>query len=163
MSYKLSYYICYKEGFTQCWPGLLTVHYNDVIMSAVTSQITSVSIICSAVGSDADQRKHQSSASLAFVWGIHWWPMNFSYKRAVTRKMFPFDHVIMKIWNGNGAMAHIAILQTIAENKKLHSYLQIGIPVPGKNCWISDIKWLHSYSIMLFECSGCLKTTLVAR
>ena len=43
-------------------------HYNDVIMSAVVSQITSVSIVCSTVGSGADQRKHQSSASLV---GIH--------------------------------------------------------------------------------------------
>ena len=44
-------------------------NYNDVIMSAMTSQITGVSIICSCVGSGADQRKHQSSASLAFVPG----------------------------------------------------------------------------------------------
>ena len=43
---------------------------------------------------DADQRKHQSSASLAFVWGIHRWPVNFPHKGPVTRKMFPFDDVI---------------------------------------------------------------------
>ena len=42
-----------------------------------------------------DQRKHQSSASLAFVWGIHRWPMNSPQKGPVTRKMFPFDDVIM--------------------------------------------------------------------
>ena len=46
-------------------------HYNDVIMSAISSQITDVSIACSTVGSGADQRKHQSSASLAYVRGIH--------------------------------------------------------------------------------------------
>ena len=45
----------------------------DVIMSAIASQITSVSIVYSTVCSDADQRKHQSFASLAFVWGIHRW------------------------------------------------------------------------------------------
>ena len=44
-------------------------HYNDVTMSAMASQITSVSIICSNVCSDADQRKHQSSASLALCAG----------------------------------------------------------------------------------------------
>ena len=48
-------------------------HYNDVIMSAIVSQITSLTSLYSTVYSDADQRKHQSSASLAFVRGIHWW------------------------------------------------------------------------------------------
>ena len=46
-------------------------HYSDVIMTTMASQITSLTIVYSAVYSDADQRKHQSSASLAFVWGIH--------------------------------------------------------------------------------------------
>ena len=48
-------------------------HYCDVMMRAIASQITSVSIVCSTICSDADQRKHQSSASLAFVRGIHRW------------------------------------------------------------------------------------------
>ena len=51
-------------------------HYNDVIMGAITSQITSLTIVYSTVYSDADQRKHQDSASLAFVRGIHRWPVN---------------------------------------------------------------------------------------
>ena len=51
---------------------------------------------CSTVYSDADQRKHQSSASLAFVRGIHRGPVNSPHKWPVTRKMFPFDDVIMK-------------------------------------------------------------------
>ena len=46
-------------------------HYIDVIMTTVASQITSLTVVCLTVYSDADQRKHQSSASLAFVWGIH--------------------------------------------------------------------------------------------
>ena len=46
--------------------------------------------------SDADQRKHQSSASLAFVWGIHRGSVNSPHKWPVTRKMFPFDDVIME-------------------------------------------------------------------
>ena len=71
------------------------IHCNDVIMSAISFQITGVSIACSTVGSGADQRKHQSSASLAFVWGIHRWQVNSPHTRPVTRKMFPFDDVIM--------------------------------------------------------------------
>ena len=46
-------------------------HYDDVIMSAIASQITSLTVVYSTVYWGADQRKHQSSALLAFVWGIH--------------------------------------------------------------------------------------------
>ena len=57
-----------------------TAHYCDVIMGAVASQITGLTIVYSTVYSDADQRKHQSSASLAFVWGIHRGPVNSPHK-----------------------------------------------------------------------------------
>ena len=70
-------------------------HYNDVIMGTIVSQITSLTIVYSTVYSDADQRKHQSSASLAFVRGIHWGAVNSLHKWPVTRKVFPFDDVIM--------------------------------------------------------------------
>ena len=64
-------------------------------MGAIASLITSLTIVYSTVYSDADQRKHQSSASLAFVWGIHLGPVNSPHKWPVRRKMFPFDDVIM--------------------------------------------------------------------
>ena len=64
-------------------------------MGAMASQITSLTIVYSTVHSGADQRKHQSSASLAFVRGIHRSPVNSPHKGPVTRKMFPFDDVIM--------------------------------------------------------------------
>ena len=70
-------------------------HYNDVIMGAIASQITSLTIVYSTVYSGADQRKHQSSSSIAFVWGIHRWPVQSPHKWPVTRKIFPFDDVIM--------------------------------------------------------------------
>ena len=70
-------------------------HYSDVIMSTMTSQISSVSIVCSTVCSGADQRKRQSSASLAFVMGMQRWLVDSPYKGPVMRKMFPFDDVIM--------------------------------------------------------------------
>ena len=72
-------------------------HYNDIIMGAIASQITSLTIVYSSVYSDADQRKHQSSVSLAFMRGIHRGLVNSPHKWPVTRKMFPFDDVIM-IW-----------------------------------------------------------------
>ena len=71
-------------------------HYGDVIMGMMASQITSLTIVYSTVYSGADQRKHQSSASLAFVRGIHRGPVNSPHKWPVTRKMFPFDDVIMQ-------------------------------------------------------------------
>ena len=70
-------------------------HYDDVIMIVIASQITTFTIVFSTVYSDADQRKHQSSASLAFVQGIHRGPVNSPHKWPVTRKMFPFGDVIM--------------------------------------------------------------------
>ena len=71
------------------------IHYNDVIMTTTASQITSLTVVYSTVYSDADQRKHQSSALLAFVRGIHRGPVNSPHKGPVARKMFPFDDVIM--------------------------------------------------------------------
>ena len=64
-------------------------------MGAIASQITSLTIVYSTVYSVVDQSKHQSSASLAFVWGIHRGPVNAPHKWPVMRKMFPFDDVIM--------------------------------------------------------------------
>ena len=63
------------------------VHYSDVTMSTMASQITGVSIAYSIVYSGKNQRKHQSSASLAFVRGLHRWPVNSPHRGPVTRKM----------------------------------------------------------------------------
>ena len=79
----------------------LVPHYGDVIMNVIVPQITSVLIVNSTICSGADQRKHQSSVSLAFVRGIHWWPMNSPPQGTVMQKMFPFDDVIMCDWTIN--------------------------------------------------------------
>ena len=71
------------------------MHYSDIITGAIPSQITSLTIVYSTVYSGADQRKHQSSTSLAFVRGIHRWPVKSPHIWPVTRKMFPFADVIM--------------------------------------------------------------------
>ena len=65
--------------------------YNDIIMGVMESQITSLTIVYSVVYLSADQRKHQNSAILVFVWGIHRRPVNSPHKGPVTWKMFPFD------------------------------------------------------------------------
>ena len=71
----------------------LLIHYNDVIISMMASQITSLTIVYSTFFSGTDQRKTQSYALLAFVRGIHWWPVNFQHKGPVMRKMFPLDDI----------------------------------------------------------------------
>ena len=73
------------------------VHYSDVIMGMVTFQITSLMIVYSTIYLGADQRKHQSSTSLAFARGIHRWPVNSPHKWPVTRRIFPFYDVIMSL------------------------------------------------------------------
>ena len=68
--------------------GSLPFHYSDVIMSAMASQITAVSIVCTTVCTGTDQWKHRSSASPAFVRGIHRWPVNSTHKGQLRGKCF---------------------------------------------------------------------------
>ena len=70
-------------------------HYSDVMMSTMAFQMTSLAIVCSTVCLGIDQRKHQSSASLAFCAGNSPVPDEFPHKGPVTLTMFPFDYVIM--------------------------------------------------------------------
>ena len=77
-----------------CRHYLKQLRYNNVIMSAMASQITGILIIYSAVCLGADQRKHQSSTSLDFA-RVHRWAVNSPHKGPVTRKMFSFDDAIM--------------------------------------------------------------------
>ena len=89
---------CESDNF-RCsdWNAHENNHYAGVIMGAMASQITSLTIVYSTVYSGADQRKLQSSASLAFVRGIHRRPVKSPHKWPVTQKMFPFDDVIMHL------------------------------------------------------------------
>ena len=88
-------------------------------MSTISSQTTSLTIVYSTVYSDADQRKHQSSASLAFVRGIHRGPVNSPHKWPVTRKMFPFDDVIMfDVWQ------YISVSTTDMKKQYVFMFLQ---------------------------------------
>ena len=66
-----------------------------LIYFSMVSQITSLTIVYSTVYPDADHRKHQSSASLPIVRGIHRWPVNSGHKGPVTRKCF---HLMTSLW-----------------------------------------------------------------
>ena len=71
------------------------IHYSDVIMYVIAFQITGVSSVCSTVCSGTDQRNHQSSASLAFVRGIHRWSVDSPHKGPVTRTC---SHLMTSSW-----------------------------------------------------------------
>ena len=75
-------------------------HHSDVIMSAMASLTTGVSIVCSAVCPGADVR------------GIRRWPMDSPHKGPVRRKMTPFDDVIMHCGSRNNMNLSIMIWQT---------------------------------------------------
>ena len=80
--------VIYGIGRNQLTHFLLG-QYGDVIMGTIACQINSLTIVYSTVYLDADQRKHLSYVSLAFVWGIQRVPVNSPHKWPVTRKMFP--------------------------------------------------------------------------
>ena len=106
-------------------------------MGAIASQITNITVVYSTVYSGADQRKHKSSASLAFVRGIHRRPVNCPHKWPVTRKMFPFDDVIM----GDNELASIWCCQT---NSKRYDNFDISIYpqlIPGFN-FSKNVNWI---------------------
>ena len=100
--------------------------YYDVIMGAMASQITRLTTVYSTVYSGADQRKRQSSTSLAFVREIHRWPVNYPHKWPVTRKMFPFDDVII--------------------TRKIHPITRPWVYNMGRNLWIRTM-----ISVLIFS------------
>ena len=130
-------------------------------MGAMVSQITSLTTVYSTVNSGADQRKHQSSASLAFVRGIHRWPVNSPYKWPVTPKMFPFDDVIMDMpspfeqpW-GSKAWIHGCEIQAL-KTKWSHNAKSIVTGALKRKCHFDEI-FVTSYTKSCqndnFQCS----------
>ena len=88
--YGLSFILC------MCLVSLLWTHYNDVIMGTMASQITSLAVVYSTVYSGGDQRKHQSSASLDFVRGIHRWQMASNAENV----SIWYRHNVIIFWQG---------------------------------------------------------------
>ena len=83
-----------KRNSRKTLPQVRKEHYSDVIMGW---RLTPTPWrLCTRRFIKAQIKENiKSSASLAFVWEIHWWPVNPPHKWPVMRKMFPFDDVIM--------------------------------------------------------------------
>ena len=105
-------------------------------MGSVASQITSLTIVYSTVYSD--QRKLSSSASLAFVRGIHRGPVNSPHKWPATRKMFPFDDVIMTEIRCTSECDRM-IRWLVAKNKRNSSALAMELRLLCIKPWKCDI------------------------
>ena len=107
-------------------------------MSTMASRITSLTIVYSTAYSGAVQRNHQSSASLAFVSGIHRWSVNSSHKGSVTQKMFPFDDVIMSMYDSIALVVHEEFhLPTLSRYREIISTCSKIFPWSAelKSCW----------------------------
>ena len=116
----------------RAWIIIVLSHYNDVVMSAVASRISSILMVCSAVCSDARWRKYQRSALLAFVRGIHWWLEDSPHKEPVMQKMFPFDDIIME-WLVTTSLT--SLIQTTADSFSIGTF--------GTNFWGMLMKMLQ--------------------
>ena len=114
-------------------------------MTMLASQITSLMVVYSIVYLGVNQRKHQSSASLAFVREIHRGPVNFPHKWPVTRKMFPLDDVIMR----HGWPNHNNPPMTDCMNKTIKAKDMVWIFVWHILCWYNLI------STSIFEIVHC--------
>ena len=103
----------------------LFIHYRDVIIGAMASQVTSLAIVYSTVYSD----KHQSPASLILVCGIHRWSVNSPHKGLVKRQMFSFDDVTMAKWENviQSSLIYICFPQTKSHSISQHPHFPSGI------------------------------------
>ena len=144
-------------------------HYCDVIMNTIASQITSLTIVYLTVNSGT-HKKHQSSASLAFVRGIHRRPVNSLHKGPVTRKMFPFDDVIMCLHPDHSRHRRPVILTTgrgdLATGQSVDTLLGICIISHCHNQFLSNFEMkleatIFSYSSSIFFHSVYIKYTTI--
>ena len=129
-------------------------HYSDVKMGTIASKITSLTIVYSTVYSDANHRKHQSSASLSFVRGIHRGPVNSPRKWPVTRKIFPFDDVIMLCLTDGVTVVQNLQNGVIGQSCTKMTWFR---PIQSRTCMTDNWTWKFFNTIELY-CSGQYKS-----
>ena len=126
-------------------------HYSDIIMSMMASQITSLTIVYSTVYSGADQRKHQSSASLAFVWGIHRWPVNSPHKGPVMHDV-QFSCAMTQPLLAH----HWRVHQCLLTSRFIAPLIPWGVSAPGgkmRKQLLKDYNFLNNSPIFIIESS----------
>ena len=136
-------------------------------MGAMASHTASLTIAYSTLHSGADQRKHQSSVSLAFVRGIHRWPVNSPQKGPVTRKMFPFDDVIMDAKNSFKQFADAVPIYTSIHVMNIYWLYKLTEAWLIKNdeiqIWKEIALLLQQFTIISMKWTGKLHTKNVSK
>ena len=112
------------------------IHHNDVIMSTVASQITSLAIVYSSIYSGADQRKHERSASLAFVRGIHQWPVNCYYGCVFIQACM--CHICPSWWFRNTKTIFVADFAPRKVSAKTFDKINCRVDI---SYYVSSLKW----------------------
>ena len=110
-------------------------------MAAMVSQITGISTIRSNISWGAHQIKHQSSVLLAFVREIYRWPVYFPLTGPVTRKIFPFDDVIM--WD----YEFHTTLDMATSNPSDRKYVERTYPGYQINIWTIHERYIIEHGI----------------
>ena len=106
----------YQSWYRQAFLCFSLEHYNDVIISAMASQITSLTIVYSTVYSGNDERKTSKLRVTGPCVGNS--PVNSPHKEPITRKMFPFDDVIL----GGFQLPVLPRFRQIIENENILFY-----------------------------------------
>ena len=128
----------HRNPVKSCAQQDTTKHYNDVIMRAMASQITGVLVVCSAVCSGVNQRRHQSIASLAFVRGIHRWPWIPLTKSQLRGKCI---HLMTSSWNYHD------LVRMIIERFVPHAMSAITTISPNNTFCEMETVWVHIYML----------------
>ena len=157
-------YQCMGWSFCQELPS----HYSEVIINKMATLITTILILYSTVCSGTDQRKCQIFMVLAFVRGLHWWPVKSPHKRPVMQKMFPFDVVIINNSFKEGIFKQIfkQIIWFWFFDFQIYSTDMISTDLDI--CWralVITSKWNEWYinRWCLYPCFGWLLLTLLLR
>ena len=128
-------------------------------MTMLASQITSLTVVYSIVYSGVNQRKHQSSATLAFVREIHRGPVNFPHKWPVTRKMFPFDDVIMMRWKSLPSRLNLTARRLLQPNIHINQkYIQPNITL---QIYVHTFNISHQHASVSILGTECTHNVLV--
>ena len=128
--------VMYKTSY-ESWESFALWHYSDVIISTIACQITSRTIVYSTVYWGADQRKHQSCASLDFVRGIRRWPVNSPHKKPVTQ--VDITHILVDYPHWIPTVEHGSYFELIMMTSSNGNIFRVTGPLCGE---VTGHRWI---------------------
>ena len=142
------------ESTSSCWACPKWIHCSDVTMGTMASQIISLTIVYSTFYSGADQRNHQCSASLAFVWGIGEFPAQMAsnaenvsiwWRHHVHRRNLPRSSLM------DDVNMYISVHVYQVDVKMLYIILIVKIMIKILGFYINDLKIKVSVHILFYS------------